>query len=62
MLNYIMQYFVSFLVNYPLKEEGAISQTVEIADTAKLPLFLHSISFLPDFIGSFHCCSYDVYL
>lgn len=38
MLNYIMQYFVSFLVNYPLKEEGAISQTVEIADTAKLPL------------------------
>ncbi len=38
MLNYIMQYFVSFLVNYPLKEEGSISQTVEIADSAKLPL------------------------
>lgn len=37
MLNYIMQNFVSYLVNYPLKEAGSISQTMPIATSAQLP-------------------------
>lgn len=33
MLNYILQYFTSFLVNYPLKEEGSMTaQTISIGE------------------------------
>lgn len=47
MFTFIARYFVAFLVNGPLKAEGAVPQTATIGDGAVLPRMNDVISFFP---------------
>jgi simple sugar transport system permease protein len=42
MLSYVALYFTSYLVNYPFKAPGGVSQTVAVAPSAVLPLIFQS--------------------
>lgn len=41
MMNFILTNFTAYLVNYPLKAEGAVAQTEKMVDSALLPKLFH---------------------
>lgn len=62
MLSYVALYLTSYMVNYPFKAPGWVSQTVTIAPTAELPRILPPTQLSASFLLSLALAGITIYL